>query len=109
MMKRKLSPVEAFLALPDEEKERQWKEFDKEFIGDSFRPLTAAQRALWEKAKRRPGRPKVGAGVQVISLSVERELLKKADAQAKARRISRAQLFAEALKAALAPKRRRSA
>jgi metal-responsive CopG/Arc/MetJ family transcriptional regulator len=51
----------------------------------------------------------VGAGVQVISLSVERELLKKADAQAKARRISRAQLFAEALKAALAPKRRRSA
>jgi hypothetical protein len=108
--RKKLSAIDAFLALPDDEKERQWKEFDKEFIADTFKPLTPAQRDLWEKAKRRPGRPRVGGGAQVISLSIERDLLQKADARARARRITRAQLFAEALRAALAPpKRRKSA
>lgn len=93
-MTKKNSAYEAFMALPDEEKERQWREFDKEFIADTAKPLTAAQRAQWERAKRKPGRPVRGAGARVISLSVERELLKKADREAKRRRISRAQFFA---------------
>ncbi|HVS72303.1 MAG TPA: hypothetical protein VHQ47_13695 [Phycisphaerae bacterium] len=103
--KKKMSAIEAFIALPDEEKERQWREFDKEFIADTFRPLTAAQRALWEKAKRRPGRPRTGEGSQVVSLSVERALLEKADAYARAKGISRSQLVAEALRAMMAPRR----
>jgi hypothetical protein len=53
MKKKKLSAVEAFLALSDAEKERQFREFDKEFVADSFKPLTAADKKLWEKAKAR--------------------------------------------------------
>jgi hypothetical protein len=45
MKKKKLSVVDAFMALSDEEKERQFREFDKEFIADTAKPLTAAQRA----------------------------------------------------------------
>ena len=100
MKSKKMSPVEAFLALPDEEKERQWKEFDKEYIADTFKPLTPAQRAQWERAKRR-GRPKVGAGAKVISLSVEMGLLKEADAAAKANGLSRAEVFARGLRSIL--------
>jgi hypothetical protein len=107
MKNNKPSMIDAFLKLPDEEKERQWKEFDKEFIADTFKPLTPAQRALWERAKRR-GRPIVGQGAKVISLSVERQLLKQADARAKALGISRAELVAQGLRAVLAKKPRQS-
>ena len=107
MKNSKPSAVDAFLALPDAEKDRQCKEFDKEFIADTFRPLTPAQRALWERAKRR-GRPTVGQGAKVISLSVERQLLKEADAQAKALGISRAELVAQGLRAILARKPRKA-
>ncbi len=96
MMKnhKKVSRSEAFLALRDEERERRWREFDKPFIADTSRPLAKAQRALWEKAKRKPGRPRRGAGAKTISLTVERSLLKRADKEAKRRHISRAQLVA---------------
>ena len=107
MKNHKPSAIDAFLTLSDEEKERQWKEFDKEFIADTFKPLTAAQRAQWERAKRR-GRPIVGQGAKVISLSVERQLLKEADALAKARGISRAELVARGLRTILAKGRRKS-
>ena len=101
-MKRKLSTIEAFLALSDEEKKRQCKEFDKEFFFESGRPLTAAQRKLWEKAKSRPrGRPRVGNGAEVISVSVEKDLLAQADAEAKSQGISHAALIARGLRAVL--------
>src|SRR5690348_3774853 len=94
MKNKKPSPVEDFLSLSDEEKERQTKEFDKEFIADSFKPLNTEQRKLWEKAKQKRGRPRVGGGAEVISMSVEKGLLKAVDAEAKARGISRSALFA---------------
>jgi hypothetical protein len=103
MTKKKISAIDAFLALPDEEKERQCKEFDKEYFFETGRPLTPAQRAMWERAKRR-GRPRIGHGAKVISLSVERELLSNADARAKALGISRAELVARALRSLLARK-----
>ena len=97
-----VSPIEAFIALPDDEKERQTAVFDQEFIADTARPLTPAQRKLWRKAKRQPGRPKKGLGVKTISLSVEKGLLKRADALAKRRKMTRADLVAEGLQAVLA-------
>ena len=101
-----LSPIEQFIALPDEEKQRQTAMFDQEFIADTARPLTPAQRKLWEKAKRRkPGRPKKGEGVKTIALSVERGLLRRADALARRRKMTRADLVAEALEATLAKAR----
>ena len=107
MTKKKLSPVEEFLALPDEEKERQCREFDKDFIFEKARPLSAEQRAIWERVKRR-GRPRIGNGAKVISLTVERSLLKDADARAKALGISRAELVGRALRALLARKNGKS-
>ena len=76
-------------------------EFDKEFIVDTFRPMTAAERARWQRIKRKPGRPRNGRGVKVISVSVEKDLLKQSDALAKRLGISRAQLVARGLKGML--------
>ena len=99
---KKHSAIEAFLALPDEEKERQWREFDKPIDFNDTRPLTPAERKLWERAKRKRGRPKVGAGVKIISLSVEQDLLKKSDRLAKKLGVSRAFLVAQGLRHVLA-------
>jgi hypothetical protein len=100
--KRGPTPIERFEALPDAEKERIASEFDREFVADKARPLTAAERKLWQKARRKAGRPKVGQGVKVISLSVEKGLLKRADALARQRKMSRAELVSQALAAELA-------
>lgn len=32
-------------------------EFDQEFIAETFRPLTPAQRALWKRIKRKESKP----------------------------------------------------
>jgi len=57
------------------------------------RPMTAAERRQWRHAKRRPGRPRRGRGVRVISLSVEQNLLAWADRTARHAGLSRAALF----------------
>jgi hypothetical protein len=77
------------------------KGYDLESVGLTGRPLTAAQKAQHRRAKRRPGRPRRGEGVRVISLSVEESLLRRADARAKDEGISRAQLFARGLESVL--------
>ena len=97
------SPIADFNALPDAQKQRQAAEFDRPFVADTFGPLPPAQQKLWRKAKRRgPGRPKKGEGVKTIALSVEKGLLRRADAFAKRRKITRADLVAEALQSLLA-------
>ena len=66
------------------------------------RPLTAAERRQWQRAKRRPGRPRRGKGARVISLSVEQSLLDRADLAARRAGISRAALFDMGLRVVLA-------
>jgi hypothetical protein len=80
------------------------KEFDQPTDGVRLpgRPLTRRQRATFERARR--GRPKIGNGVKVISVSVEGSLLKRADARAKAEHMTRARLIAEGLELRLAKK-----
>ena len=70
-------------------------------MAESFRKPTPRERAKWLRAKRKPGRPRTGRGVKVISVSVEKELLKQSDALAKRRGISRAQLIAKGLQGVL--------
>lgn len=84
------------------------KEFDKEFVIDTFRPMNAAERAQWERMKRKPGRPRVGEGVEVVSVSIERGLLKKSDRLAKKLKVSRAKLIAAGLERMLAESRKRT-
>ncbi len=89
------------MALTDAQRDAEVGQFDKGVdLGDT-KPLTPAQRKLWNKAKRKRGRPRVGQGVEVISLSVEKALLRKADRVAQSQGISRAALFAKGLEAVL--------
>jgi len=81
------------------------KQFDEEMAVDRSRPLTPAERKAWEKARRKPGRPRRGAGAKVISVSVERGLLARSDALARNLGISRASLIERGLRAVLGPVR----
>ena len=76
------------------------KEFDREDVGVPGKPLTPAQRAMYQKAKKM-GRPRKGAGSAVVGISIEKGLLKAADALAKRRKVGRSELFVAALQAEL--------
>jgi len=80
------------------------REFDQEGVAESFRPMTPSEEAAWESAvhKRPAGRTRSGKDLKVISLGIEAGLLKRADAVAKKRGISRAKLVAEGLEVVLA-------
>ena len=61
------------------------------------RPLTSKEREQHQRAMRRPGRPRVGRGAKVISLSLERGILESADKFAAEIGASRAQVVTMAL------------
>jgi hypothetical protein len=90
-----------FDALSAEDKERIYQEIDRmtpDEMEARSKPLTAAQRAKWVRAtKKKMGRPKIGAGCQAISVTLEKGLLKRADACAKRHGLKRAQLIAKGL------------
>jgi hypothetical protein len=98
------SPIDAFIALPDAEKERIYQEIDaktpQQLLAES-RPLNRRERQQWAKFRKKMGRPKIGKGAKIISLTVERDLLKQADALAKQEGVSRAQIFARGLRSVL--------
>ncbi len=83
------------------ELDRATREFDREWIADKSRPLVAAERRTWQRVRRKPGRPRRGAGVKVVSVSVERGLLARADAVARQLRVSRAALVERGLRMVL--------
>jgi hypothetical protein len=102
MRKVKKSNIEEFIALPDAEKERIFNEIASQTTEQLLarsRPLNARERAQWRRFKARTGRPKIGRGAKTISLTVEKDLLIKADAYAKRHGMSRAKLVAKALQA----------
>jgi hypothetical protein len=76
-------------------------EFDREFIADSFHPMSPAERAQWERIRRKMGRPRQGKCVQVISVSVEKDLLARSDRLARRLGVTRAALIARSLSATL--------
>src|SRR5437016_10678729 len=100
-MKKKPNAYERFIELSDAEKDAAVAKYDRGVDLRDSRPLSPTQRKLWNKAKRKRGRPRVGEGVEVISLSVEKSLLQKADRIAQSKGISRAALFAQGLQAVL--------
>jgi len=76
-------------------------EFDEEFAADSFHEPTPEQEAQLKRAKRKRGRPRVGKGIQVISVSVEKELLRETDRLAEKLKVKRAWLISRGLRAIL--------
>jgi len=100
-MKRKKSLVAKYERMKPEELRAATKAFNEEMVVDRSRPMTAAERKAWETARRKPGRPRRGAGAKVISVSVERDLLARSDALARDLGISRAALVERGLRAVL--------
>lgn len=74
--------------------------FDREFVIDQTRPMTAAERARELRARRR-GRPPVGQGAQRVLVTIERDLLRESDERAKKLGLSRSALIARGLRAVL--------
>jgi hypothetical protein len=103
--KRK-SAVEAFIALPNAEKDKIAKEFDREFRIEETQPLTPEERRRWSQIVRRDRKTraytKSGGGARRVPVSIEPGLLRRADAFAKRKGVSRSQLVAHGLELALA-------
>ena len=94
----------AFDALPAEEKERIYQEIDQSKPGELWarsRAPTAAEQTRLDRIAKKMGRPKIGKGVKIVSVSVEADLLKMANAYAKRAGIKRAELFTQALRSFL--------
>src|SRR5262245_6657986 len=72
-------------------------EFDSDFDDSQFKPLDADAKKRWERARRKRGRPPLGKGAKVVSISLERGLLEAADKLAKRLGVSRARLVAKGL------------
>lgn len=75
--------------------------FDQELVIDRSRELTDDEKAQWRRVRRKAGRPKVGKGVQVISVSIEKGLLVRTDRLARNLQLPRTQLIALGLEALL--------
>jgi hypothetical protein len=97
--RRTESADKPYWEMTTDELRRATAEFDRELAGDSFGPPTAKQRAQLARAKRKRGRPRVGAGSKTISVTVEEGLLFKADRLAKKLHVPRAALIARGLRA----------
>ncbi len=91
----------AFDALPAPEKHRIIDQLERgtpeQRRAKSTAP-TAAEQARLNRVHKKLGRLKIGKGVKVISVSVEVDLLKQADAYAKHAGIKRTELFTQALR-----------
>lgn len=96
------SSIEAFLSLPDAEKEKVSAEFDREFIVDRSRPLTPEHRRQWDRIKSGFKRSSNGRGAKRISVVLEKRLLDRSDAFAMKLGISRSGLITRSLEAILA-------
>lgn len=101
----------SFEALPDSEKDRILAEIESQTpeqrLAES-RPLNAKERAQWKAfrnkaAERRTGRPRIGNGSAVVSLSIEKDFLKRADAYAKRHGLGRSEMFIRALGSLIGP------
>jgi hypothetical protein len=94
---KKPGAMEKFLALSDTEKDAEVERLIT-LPPSAWKPLTPPQRKLWRAIKRNMGRPTVGEGAEQISLTVERGLLRKADAFARKHKLKRSQMVAEGLR-----------
>ena len=99
--KRSAQPSKPYWEMPTAELREATKEFDQEFIGDTFGPPTAEQRAQDRRARRKRGRPQVGQGSKTIAVTVEKRLLAQADRLAKKLHVARAVLVARGLQAVI--------
>ena len=70
------------------------KEFDRERSFEESRPLSLRGKVLWDLAKRRRGRPRLGTGAVKVLVTFDPLLLERVDAYAKEENLKRSQLIA---------------
>ena len=97
-----MSTKKAYWQMTTSELKEATREFDAEDVGTkTFKSPNQRQREQLARAKRKRGRPRVGKGARVISVSIESGLLTKVDALAKRKRSKRGTLIALGLQAIL--------
>jgi hypothetical protein len=87
----------SFFDLSAAERDKAVKEFDRERLFEESRPLSAKGEVLWDLAKRRRGRPRLGTGAVKVLVTFDPRLLERVDAYAKEENLKRSQLIARAL------------
>jgi hypothetical protein len=90
-----------FDALPAAERERIFQELDNLSEADfkKWKPLSTRERkSHFQPPKNKGGRPKLGKGTRIISVSVEKDLLKHINAFAKARNMKRSELIVQSVR-----------
>lgn len=80
------------------------REFDREFVAETFGRAPKEAQAKLRRARRAVGRPRVGKGAKKVLITVERTLLAKADAYAKRFNINRSQMISEGLRRVIGSK-----
>ncbi|HEY3244606.1 MAG TPA: hypothetical protein VGM03_14795 [Phycisphaerae bacterium] len=90
-----------FEALTHRQKEQLYQECEALRADAKGQPLTPAQRRLHARAQRR-GPALKRRGTRIVSLSIERDLLRQAERVARVRGISRSELFSRGLRAIIA-------
>ena len=94
------SAVKKYSKMTADELARATSEFNREFAFNKGRSLTARERRLHARARKR-GRPRVGLGAEKIRVSVERGLLAKSDSFAQKHGMTRSEMIARGLQAVM--------
>ena len=100
-MKTKAEP-KIFRDLTATDLDEMTKNLYREFIADTFRPMTTEERERWERAKRKTKDRIAASGAKTISVCVDTTLLKRSDILAKRKGLTRDALIDRALKTVLA-------
>lgn len=102
--RKKARAIRVFDDLPDAEKERIFRELasksTEQLLAES-RPLNKEERTEWRQIKRKMGRPRIGKGTTNVSISLEKQLLRKTDRFARVHGISRSEVISRGVKAYL--------
>ncbi|HEY3244856.1 MAG TPA: hypothetical protein VGM03_16060 [Phycisphaerae bacterium] len=82
-----------------DEWDREVAIFDREFIADTARPMTADERAEELAARRKRASPRARTAAKRVVVTIQPSLLRRTDSYARKHRMTRAALIARALEA----------
>jgi hypothetical protein len=95
-------PIKAYAKMNTAELAEATSEFDKEISSEPGRlpgrAMNSHERRLWARARAKMGRPRIGGGAKRVMISLEEELLRRADSFATQHHLSRSQMIAEGLR-----------
>jgi hypothetical protein len=104
---KKAKPTKPYWKMTRAELAEATKEFDREIPANKLRPLTKAERERWERATEQPSRSiyimsSDDPDVEPVFVELDRELVRRMDACAKERKMSRTELIDRGIRAFLA-------